>query len=162
VSSNSNIRQATHEDAQAISALNAEVQRVHSDALPNLFKPPAANAFAASQVHQLLANPKSFMFIAFKADTPVGYVYAHLIEGPETDSRHAWNRIHIHHLSVDRTSQGEGIGRDLVHAVVGVAKERGIATVTLGVWSVNETARSFFVAQGFSAYQEDMWLNLGE
>ena len=51
------IRLATLKDAEIIAALNAEVQQIHTDALPHLFKPPSEETFPASLVRQLLADP---------------------------------------------------------------------------------------------------------
>ena len=78
----------------------------------------------------------------------------------ETALRYAWDRLYIHHLSVNQAYQRHGVGQALIHAVVRVAQEHSISTIALDVWSLNTQARAFFAAQGFTVYNENMWLQL--
>ena len=154
------IRLATLNDAESIAALNAAVQHVHADALPHLFKPPSAETFPASLVRQLLADPNTYIFLASANGTPVGYIYAQILRRAETSLHYAWDRFHIHHISVNHASQRQGVGQALIQTAVRVAQEHGIATLALDVWAMNTQARAFFAAQGFTVYQETMWLPL--
>ena len=154
------VRRATADDAETISALNAEVQQAHATALPHLFKPASPEAFPTVLVRQLIASPGSYLFIAHIDGAAVGYLYAQRIEGRESPSREAWDRLYVHHLSVNSASQRQGAGQALMQAVKRLALEQGISTITLGVWSANSKARAFFAAQGFAPYQEDMWLRV--
>ena len=85
------IRLATLNDAESIAALNAEVQHVHADALPHLFKPPSEETFPASLVRQLLADPNTYIFIASANDAPVGYLYGQILRRAETSLHYAWD-----------------------------------------------------------------------
>ena len=154
------IRLATLNDAESIAALNAAVQHVHADALPYLFKPPSAETFPASLVRQLLADPNTYIFIASANDAPVGYLYGQILRRAETSLHYAWDRFYIHHISVNHASQRQGVGQALIQTAVRVAQEHGIATLALDVWAMNTQARAFFAAQGFTVYQETMWLHL--
>ncbi len=155
------VRLANLNDAEIISALNTAVQTVHAEALPHLFKPTSPETFPASFVRQLLADPDTCIFIGSLHGEPIGYIYAQIIKRSETALRHAWERVHIHHISVHRTQQRMGCGHALIQAVVQFAKAHGITTMTLDVWSFNAQARSFFATQGFTVYNEDMWLDIG-
>jgi len=154
------IRLATPQDAEIISALNAEVQKVHADVLPHLFKPPSQETFPASLVRQVLADPTTYIFIAYSNGTPVGYIYTQIIRRAETSLRYTWDRLYIHHISVNQAYQRHGVGQALLQTVVRLAKEHGISTIALDVWSLNTQARAFFAAQGFTVYNENMWLHL--
>ena len=154
------IRLATPHDAETIAALNATVQQVHAEALPHLFKPPAPETFPASLVRQLLADPDTSIFIGSVNGAPAGYIYAQILRREETALRYAWDRLFIHHLSIRPEYQRHGMGHALIQVVIRVAKEQGISTIALDVWSVNTQARAFFAAQGFTVYNENMWLQL--
>jgi ribosomal protein S18 acetylase RimI-like enzyme len=154
------VRLANLNDAKIISALNTEVQTVHAEALPHLFKPTSPETFPASFVRHLLADPDTCIFIGSLHDEPVGYLYAQIIRRPETALRHAWERLHIHHISVHQAHHRRGCGQALIQAVVQFAKEQGITTITLDAWSFNTPARTFFATQGFSVYNENMWLDI--
>jgi ribosomal protein S18 acetylase RimI-like enzyme len=120
------VRLATLNDAEIIAALNAEVQTVHAEALPHLFKPASPETFPASFVRQLLTDPDTCLFLGFLHDEPIGYLYAQIIRRPETALRHAWERLHIHHIAVQRSRHRRGCGHALMQAVVQCAKEHGI------------------------------------
>ena len=154
------IRLATPADAEIVAALNAEVQRVHAEALPSLFKPPSPETFPASLVEQLLADPSTSIFVGSANGTPVGYIYAQILRRDETASRYAWDRLYIHHLSVNQEYQSQGVGQALMQAVLKVAQDHGISILALDVWSFNTKARAFFAAQGFAVYNETLWLHL--
>jgi hypothetical protein len=96
------IRLATPNDAEIISALNAEVQKVHADALPHLFKPPSSETFPTSLVRQLLADPYTYIFLGYSTGKPVGYIYAQIFRRAETSLRYAWDRLIRRYLSSDR------------------------------------------------------------
>ena len=155
------VRLATPNDAELISTLNAEVQKVYAEALPHLFKPASSETFPTSFVRQLLADPDTCIFIGSLHGAPVGYIYAQIIRRTETALRRAGEHLHIHHISVNRTHQRRGCGHALIQAVVQFAKEHGLATITLDVWSFNTQARGFFATQGFTVYNENMWLDIG-
>jgi diamine N-acetyltransferase len=124
------------------------------------FKPPSEETFPASLVRQLLAEPNTYIFIASANGVPVGYIYAQIIRRAETSLRYAWDHLYIHHLSVNQASQRQGVGQALIQAMVRIAKAHGIATIALDVWALNTKARAFFAVQGFTVYQETMWLHL--
>lgn len=156
------VRAVTPDDAEAVSALNCEVQRLHADALPELFKPPSGEVFSPAHVRGLLADPATFMFIARCGSTPAGYIYAQITRRAEGPIRHAWDRLYVHHISVDQAFQRHGVGQALLQAVIEVAKAKGLSTITADFWSFNVKARGFFAAQGFTAFNENVWLHVDQ
>jgi GNAT superfamily N-acetyltransferase len=102
----------------------------------------------------------SYIFIGYANGAPAGYIYAQILRREETALRYAWERLYIHHISVSQAYQRQGIGQALMQAVIRVAKEHSISTIALDVWSFNTKARVFCAAQGFSVYNETMWLPL--
>ena len=154
------VRQATISDAAVISTLNADVQYLHAQALPKLFKSPSENTFAASSVVDLLKDASNFMFIGFEKGEPVGYIYAQVMSLPENPFRYAMDYIYIHHLAVTAKYQNQGYGTRLIEEVRLFAQTKEIFTLVLDVWSFNVKAKAFFEQQGFSNFNERMWLRL--
>ena len=152
------IAPATEADADAISALNREVQGVHATALPRLFKPPEPQSFPPSAVRELLASRENVVLLARLGPEPAGYVYAEIIRRPETSLRYAHAMIYLHHISVAAACRERGVGRALVEAVRKVGAEQGISTLALDVWSFNEPARRFFRRCGLTPYNERLWI----
>jgi diamine N-acetyltransferase len=154
------IRPAAKSDAELISRLNRDVQKLHADALPRFFKPVSPEVFPPSAILEWLSDANTIIFIAEVDEAPVGYIYAELWEQPENSWRYAPRTVYIHHISVMPQYQSQGIGKELMDAVKGCAREKGVSTLALDVWSFNAKAHAFFASQGFTNYNERMWLEL--
>jgi ribosomal protein S18 acetylase RimI-like enzyme len=151
------VREATEADAGNISSLNTDVQATHASAVPWLFKPASPDTFPPEVVAELLDEPSNLVFIAEVESTPAGYVYAEIIDRPETSFNHAYQMIYIHHVSVRPTLRRQGVGRALLEAVQAEARKRDIHMISLDVWTFNDAARAFFSRNGFTAHSERLW-----
>lgn len=154
------IRPATVDDASSISTLNAEVQELHAQALPHIFRPPSSGAFPPGEVAQWFESPSNQVFLACEGGVAVGYIWASLVSRPETSYRYAMDLVYINHLVVQAAYRRKGVGQALVEKVMSLAREKGISMVQLDVWSFNEQARAFFQRQGFTTFNERMWIGL--
>jgi ribosomal protein S18 acetylase RimI-like enzyme len=150
------IRRAGEADAAVLSLLNADVQSLHASALPERFKPPGRDTFA-TVAGALLTDPGNLVFIAEVDSQPAGYVYAEVLHLPESPLRHAWDEVHLHHVSVRPAFRRKGIASALLDSVRAAAGEIGIDLVTLQVWTFNEDAQAFFRRQGFTPYMARLW-----
>ncbi len=151
------VRRATIHDAKVIARLNMAVQTLHASALPAVFKSATSGAFTAGEVTQLLEAAGSRILLAERDGQPVGYAYVELVRRPETPFRFAHHAAYLHHLAVEPSVQGHGVGRALMSAVDAIAAADGLTCVELTVWSFNERARTFFARQGFETFQERRW-----
>jgi ribosomal protein S18 acetylase RimI-like enzyme len=151
------VRLAGEADAALLSSLNADVQALHAEALPWLFKPPGPETFTPADAAALLARPDNLIFVAEVGSEAAGYAYAEVVRRAETPLRHAYEEVHLHHISVRPAWRRQGVGEALVDAVREAASQRGIALLTLSVWSFNDAARTFFREQGFAPCMERMW-----
>ena len=149
------VRRATVRDAKRLSALNADVQAVHANALPARFK--AAGSFPKTAAAELLAPTENMVFIGYVGRNPAGYVYAEVIGRPETSLTYAYQAIHVHYLSVGPQHRRKGVGTSLLEAVRAEGLKLGITLVTTDVWSFNDAAQSFFRRRGFTQYVERLW-----
>jgi ribosomal protein S18 acetylase RimI-like enzyme len=145
------IRPAEAADYAAVARLNAEVQQLHAEGLPQRFKPAPTAPFPREVYEGLLADPQAHLYLAVEAGAPVGYAYAEVLARPETWFRPAHRVVYLHHLGVTRRHRGRGHGARLVQAVVALAQAQGIALVELDTWWFNADARAFFARLGFTA-----------
>jgi GNAT superfamily N-acetyltransferase len=151
------VRRAGPDDADVVSALNADVQAVHAAALPGSFKPPGPDTFPPAAAAALLAQPDNLVFIAEDAAAAVGYAYAEVCRLPETPFRYAYEMIYLHHMSVRPDHRRQGVGTALLGAVRSAGKDLRIDLLALDVWSFNARARAFFHRHGFAPYNERLW-----
>lgn len=159
---NLTIRKATVDDATTLSTLNDDVQQLHADALPDIFKQPSDAVFPAAMVTDLINEPNNLFFIAEVAGEAVGYIWAEIRRRPETDATYARDSIMIHHISVRPAYRHKGLGEQLIATVKEVARAEKIATVLLDTWSFNTDAQAFFARQGFTIYNYRLWTEVAE
>ena len=152
---NIDIRRAGTGDAETVSALNGDVQAVHVEAVPWLFKDAAMSVEATER---LLAKPDNHILIASAEAVPIGYLFAEHRKIPETPLTHPYETFHVHHISVRATHRQTGIGAALMDALRTTGDELGVKRITADVWSFNDTARRFFAGQGLAPYMERLWI----
>jgi ribosomal protein S18 acetylase RimI-like enzyme len=154
---NAVVRRATAADAELLSALNADVQAIHAQALPFRFKAPGPETFPPSSAAALIANSNNLVFVAEIDGAAAGYAYAEVVRRAETLSAYAHELIYLHHISVRPQFRRRGAGQGLIEAVRAAGRELGIALLTLDVWSFNDGALEFFRRQGLAPYNTRLW-----
>jgi diamine N-acetyltransferase len=152
------IRKATTKDAAILSALNVVVQKIHADAQPHIFKQPADDTFAVEFMLEQLADPASHLFIAALNGEGIGYILARIVVRPENQFMVGWQHLYIDQIAVKPAYQRTGCGQRLLAEVLALAAENEIDTIALDVWSFNQQAQSFFKKQGFTPFNERLWL----
>lgn len=151
------IRKATISDAITLSALNVDVQVIHANALPHIFKQPSSDSFALQFMLDRLDDPSNYFFILNLVGEDIGYIFARIIDRPENPFMHAWKYIYIDQISIKPGYQRLGFGSELLDAVQQVAIEEGIDTIALDTWSFNQQSESFFRKHGFVTFNRRMW-----
>ena len=117
------VRRAGPTDADAISALNNDVQAVHATAIPWRFKAPGADTFPPSEIAKLMQAAHIAFFLAEYDEVPAGYLLAEVQRRKETSQTYAHDMVYVHHDSVQPALRRHGIGRALL----------GAATIPLSV-----------------------------
>jgi ribosomal protein S18 acetylase RimI-like enzyme len=69
-----------------------------------------------------------------------------------------WQYLYIDQIAVKKEYQRRGCGTRLLAEVFALARDKGIKTIALDTWSFNQQARSFLRKQGFSPFNERMWI----
>lgn len=141
------IRFAKPSDAPAILNLLRQVGKVHADGRPDIFR-AGAQKYSASQILAMLDDPTQPIFIAAEGDSVLGYgicqIHAYEKDPVMTDR----TELYLDDLCVDETTRGKGVGKALYNAIRLYARQRGCHSVSLNVWSCNETAHKFYVNLG--------------
>jgi len=146
------VRTACPSDAQALGALNAVVQNLHHDALPQQFMAPDGSAGEA-YLAERLAKPETVALVAEdRSGTAVGYVLGEVVDVPESALKWGGRVMHVQHIAVEPSEARRGWGTALMEAIEGEGARRGAGEVRLDYWSFNERARRFFTAIGYEPY----------
>jgi diamine N-acetyltransferase len=138
------------DDAEAIARQTSDVQRLHADAVPDLFKPPSAALYPAQKLAALLEDPNSIVAVAEIGASVIGYIYASVTNRPETEFHQTGAYIYIHQIAVDDNARRAGAGTALIRFVETRARGLGLTAVHADHLAFNGRARAFFEACGFS------------
>ena len=155
------IRQANVADAVVLAGLIADVQTLHADALPDIFKPvDDLEPFVEDCRNRLLANPDGWVYLAELDGEAVGYVYVFRNQRDATPYTWVRDTLMVDQISVRPAYQDRGVGRALMQTVCDLAKEAQIDQVGLKVLAFNDAAIGFYDNLGFTMFSHGMVLDL--
>jgi ribosomal protein S18 acetylase RimI-like enzyme len=142
------LRRASAEDAATLAALNTHVQAWHSAHYPDVFfaKPDPRNLVA--WFADRLVDPACTAFLV--GDPPVGYALCSLQSREASVFSPPILRLMIDHIAVAPAVRRQGLGRTLLGAAQGLARDLGVDEILLDTWHANTEAHAFFRAAGFS------------
>jgi ribosomal protein S18 acetylase RimI-like enzyme len=90
---------------------------------------------------------RSTVLIAERTDgTPLGFISLKVRDGAAGDQR-----AHVADLAVTEPARRTGVGTELMKAGEQWARDRGLARLSLDVWSNNERALAFYERLGYRA-----------
>ncbi len=154
------IRRATLADAELLAGLNKDVQQIHADAYPYLFKQP--NNFAeivADFKTRILSDANGFVLIIEVGQQAVGYIYAKVVTRSENAYVYAQRFMLVDNISIGPQYQSKGYGQQLMQAVRDVAIAQGIHRVLLDTYEFNSNAQQFYAKMGFERVKIQMALD---
>lgn len=143
------IRRGNEKDLEGIKKLLFQVNQLHADGRPDLFKPGGIK-YTDTELRDIIADDTRPVFV-YAPDGPVlGYVFCIFEETKETSSLRPVRTLYIDDLCVDETARGQQIGRKLYDRAVQLARDSGCDRVTLHAWNFNEKAFGFYQKLGMT------------
>ncbi|MGE5643752.1 MAG: N-acetyltransferase family protein [Byssovorax cruenta] len=152
-----NIRPATHLDAAILSHLSLDVQRLHAEHHPGIFKMPENEDFAVSFFEETLTDPVVYAFLAEENGNAVGCILCKLIERLESPFTFAARTLLIDQISVRPDARGQGVGTALMHQAEALANELSVQRIHLDSWDFNLDAHAFFERMGYEKFNFRFW-----
>lgn len=140
------VRDAGRQDIDAMLGLLAQVNRVHAEGRPDLFR--LGTKYGADELAAILDDPDRPVFVAEVDGRVAGYCFCEVQSVEGDPIRRDATTLYIDDLCVDEGVRGHGVGRVLYGHAVEWARERGFFDVTLNVWECNPGARAFYESLG--------------
>lgn len=149
------VRRAEPRDIPAILDLLVQVDMVHHNGRPDLFKGPATK-YSAEELRAIIADEETPVFVcADERDRVLGHGFCVM--------QHAGGQLMVEHttvyiddICVDEHARGQGVGKALYGHILTFAREKGAYNVTLNVWSCNPGAMAFYEKLGLVPYKVGM------
>lgn len=148
------IRRAETSDIPALHALLAQVNAVHHEGRPDLFK--KGEKYSDDQLIDCVADDMNPIFVAEHNARVVGYAFCQHQQLQNDNIRTPVPTLYIDDLCVDSAARGQGVGTLLYEHVLAYAREHNYYNVTLNVWSCNPCAQAFYEHLGLKPYQIGM------
>ena len=149
------IRRAEKRDIPRMMALLGQVNLVHHQGRPDIFK--LGTKYSADELEEILTDESRPILVSVdERDEVQGYAFCiyqqHVGSRLLTDVK----TLYIDDLCVDESLRGKHVGRSLYEAARALARETGCYNLTLNVWSCNESARRFYEACGLKPQKVGM------
>ena len=143
------IRFANEKDIPRIGELLSEVDLVHHEGRPDVFK--IGRKYNDEELKEILKDKTRPILVCTDADDRVlGYAFCvftqHIDDNVLTDIK----TLYIDDICVGHECRRQGVGKALYDAVVDFAKANGCYNITLNVWSCNPSAMKFYESCGLS------------
>lgn len=145
---NYSVRRAKEKDIPFILELLVQVDMVHHNSRPDIFKGPVTK-YTESELKEILNNNNTPVFVCVdNNDKPLGHAFCIKNEIKNHQLLSDIKTLYIDDICVDEKSRGNHIGKTLYDYVIDYAKENGFYNVTLNVWACNKNAVEFYKSLG--------------
>jgi len=150
-----NVRRAQERDIDAIMGLLEQVNRVHHEGRPDLFR--LATKYTADELRAILSDDRTPVFVCEDGDGRVlGHGFCVLQRPENTRLLTDILTLYIDDICVDEAARGRHVGRAIYEHILAFAREKGCYNVTLNVWSCNPGAMAFYEKLGLVPYKVGM------
>ena len=129
------IRKANTSDIPRLLELLHQVDMVHHNLRPDLFKPHTTK-YDAQQLEVILSDANKAVFV-YEDTTVAGYAFVEIEEVKDNHLLQDRRTLYIDDICVDENVRGRHIGRQLFEHVRKYATETGCQSITLNVWEGN-------------------------
>ena len=149
------IRRANITDIDRLNELLYQVQQLHAQKRPDIFK-LGAKKYTTEELSAIIADDMTPIFVYEEDGVVMGYAFCIYQLTKENDQLYERKVLYIDDLCVDEPYRRRQIGKKLYEYVLDVARENGCDSVTLNVWRVNPEAEQFYRKMGMQPLKTDM------
>ncbi len=136
------VRNANGKDIKKINELLYQVQEIHHQVRPDLFK-NGTKKYTTEEIKRILQDKTKPIFVIVDDNEICGYVFC-IIEEKNSATLQKIKTLYIDDLCVDITKRSKHYGTKLYEYVLNYAKEINCYNVTLNVWADNLDALAFY------------------
>lgn len=153
------IRFATERDLEQVNALRRQVNELHVQGKPEIFKPGFSEELQ-NYIYTIFADPQKSVVVAERDDTIAGYAILNRVRRPETPYMFVREYLDVDEFGVDEACRRQGVASELIAFIRACASREGFDRIELNMWEFNQNALAFYEAAGFQTYRRYMELKL--
>ena len=148
------IRKANKNDIGRIIELLHQVDMVHHEIRPDLFK-PYTTKYNEQELEALLDNDRNPIFVYDDGEV-LGHAFCQITDVKSHKLLQDAKTLYIDDICVDEKARGKHVGKALYEFVRDYAKSIGCYNMTLNVWEGNDPALSFYKNMGMKVQKTGM------
>ena len=152
------VRKANKNDIGRIIELLHQVDMVHHEIRPDLFKPNTTK-YNEQELEALLDNDSKPIFV-FEDGKVLGHAFCLITEVRDDKLLQDIKTLYIDDICVDEKARGNHVGKALYEYVHNYALSIGCNNITLNVWEGNDPALSFYRNMGMKVQKTTMEMRL--
>jgi len=142
------VRRAEIKDIAGILKLLLQVDMVHHEGRPDIFKGPATK-YNEEELKDIINDPETPVFVCTdEKDHVLGHAFCIHRQFKEDNVLTDIKTLYIDDICVDESCRKQKVGKTLYDEVVRYALEQGFYNITLNVWSCNPAALKFYEKMG--------------
>lgn len=136
------IREATKNDYDAVHRIQRQVHEMHTKERPDHYQ-MADTTLDQDYFNNLIDGENTKVFV-LEEDQPIAYTILTIKNAAERPILIPKKVVYMDDFGVDQTFRGKGLGKRLFGEIVEYAKTIGADSLELGVWEFNEDAIKFY------------------
>lgn len=152
------IRKADKQDIKSIIQLLHQVDMVHHELRPDLFK-PYTTKYNEQELEALLADDSKPVFV-YDDGKVLGHAFCQITEVKDHILLEDIKTLYIDDICVDEAARGHHVATSLFKHVCNFARSIGCNNITLNVWEGNQPAYNFYKNMGMHVQKTGMEMKL--
>lgn len=153
------VRFAKEEDLPQVNAIRRQVQELHAQGRPDVFKPGFEGGIVEVAA-DYMQREDGDVVVCERDGRICGFAMLRDITRPESPYMYARRYLDVDEFGVDEGCRRQGVGHEMMVWLRSYARERGFDRLELNMWSFNEGALKFYEQEGFITYRRYMEINL--
>lgn len=149
------IRYATSEELERVNVLRRQVNEVHCNGRPDIFKSGFCSELQ-EYIYTLWESDNSDVIVALRNGEICGYACVDYVEKPESPYNLSRRFYHINEFGVDEKYRRQGVATELFNFIKKEATNKNFDKLELDMWEFNEEALKFYESVGFITYRRYM------
>ena len=150
------IRKANKNDIPGVISLLFQVNAVHHDIRPDLFKGNTVK-YNEQELAELFDDESKPIFVYVDEDGNIlGHAFCQIIDIKNNQLLQDIRTLYIDDICVDENARGRHIGKAMYEYVRDFAQSIGCNNMTLNVWEGNDSALHFYKSMGMKVQKTGM------
>lgn len=154
------LREATLNDLDAAYNLFEQIQNLHVEFHPNIFKVAKNNSEFRHFFEAIIKSKNENLVFAVLENKPVAYIHYFLGKKAETVFNHDYPFGFIYQIIVDEKHRKKNISKRLLEYVKIQANNFGAIGLAIDHFAFNSAARQCFKSAGFEINRAFLWLDI--